>query len=151
MDGVEEARIRGSGWSAVRDWRALRAERRLLVLELFVIDQRSGGYCGPRYGMRAEHVPCLEIIYFREHLCVADMFYDVFDTLHLEFGVRCEEADGYELGAGGARSSFGTLRCGYDQGRRECLGVGTYVSLTWVWGGRLVRGRATKRLWCRTG
>ena len=35
-DGVEDdARIRGSGWSAVRDWRALRAERRLLALGLF--------------------------------------------------------------------------------------------------------------------
>lgn len=32
----------------------------------------------------------------------------------------------------------------------ECLDAHTYVSLPWVGGGRLVQGRAKKRVWYRT-
>lgn len=63
------------------------------------------------------------------------MFDDVFDALHFELGVCCDEADWDELGAGGAGSGFSALRCEYRQGRVgvfRCAHV-RFFTLGWGW------------------
>lgn len=116
MDGVvDDARIRGNGWSAVRDLRALRAERRLLALGLTVVDPRTTMSANLRGTKMARHVPLLEVVHLCERLRVADVFNNVLDALHFKLGMCCEETDGDELGAGWTGSGFGALRCGCDQ------------------------------------
>ena len=77
---------------------------------------------GSRGGKRVRHLPLLEVVYLRKHLCVANVFDDVLDALHFELGVCCEETDGDELGTGRTGSGFGALRCGCGQGRTGWFG-----------------------------
>ena len=64
---------------------------------------------------QGRHIPIFEVVLLCQHVCVANVFDDIFDALHFELGVCCEETDGDELGAGRTWSGFSTLRCGYRQ------------------------------------